>query len=192
MQLREKVKKELISLCTGELAAVISFWFWFFMFKKWLVDPKMMLQIMYPLMVLSFILIQGSIYWFVLFKRMSNPKFLSINVVIIYRIFKIIDVILLCIGILVIVLNYSNIAVTILSVFILLFSIIEWINYYIVRLSYSYNPNVLIGHLKNKTLKKVELQEKSINDKIHFFEQLQAAPMGAACLHVNSIHPDSD
>ena len=154
MQLREKVKKELISLCTGELAAVISFWFWFFMFKKWLVDPKMMLQIMYPLMVLSFILIQGSIYWFVLFKRMSNPKFLSTNVVIIYRIFKIIDVILLCIGILVIVLNYSNIAVTILSVFILLFSIIEWINYYIVRLSYSYNPNVLIGHLKNKTLKK--------------------------------------
>ena len=114
----------------------------------------MMLQIMYPLMVLSFILIQGSIYGFVLFKRMSNPKFLSTNVVIIYRIFKIIDVILLCIGILVIVLNYSNIAVTILSVFILLFSIIEWINYYIVRLSYSYNPNVLIGHLKNKTLKK--------------------------------------
>ena len=109
---------------------------------------------MYPLMVLSFILIQGSIYWFVLFKRMSNPKFLSTNVVIIYRIFKIIDVILLCIGILVIVLNYSNIALTILSVFILLFYIIEWINYYIVRLSYSYNPNVLIGHLKNKTLKK--------------------------------------
>ena len=154
MQLHKKIKKELISLCTGELAAVISFWFCFFMFKKWLVDPKMMLQIMYPLMVLSFILIQGSIYWFVLFKRMSNPKFLSTNVVIIYRIFKIIDVILLCIGILVIVLNYSNIAVTILSVFILLFSIIEWINYYIVRLSYSYNPNVLIGHLKNKTLKK--------------------------------------
>ena len=61
MQLREKIKKELISLCTGELAAVISFWFCFFMFKKWLVDPKMMLQIMYPLMVLSFILIQGSI-----------------------------------------------------------------------------------------------------------------------------------
>ena len=27
MQLREKIKKELISLCTGELAAVISFWF---------------------------------------------------------------------------------------------------------------------------------------------------------------------
>ena len=83
MQLREKIKKELMSLCTGELAAVISFWFCFFMYKKWLVETKMMLQIMYPLMVLSFILIQGSIYWFVLFKRMSNPKFLSTNVVII-------------------------------------------------------------------------------------------------------------
>lgn len=74
MQLREKIKKELISLCTGELAAMISFWFCFFMLKKWLVDPKVMLQIMYPLMVLSFILIQGSIYWFVSFKRMSIPS----------------------------------------------------------------------------------------------------------------------
>ena len=140
----------------------------------------MMLQIMYPLMVLSFILIQGSIYWFVLFKRMSNPKFLSTNVVIIYRIFKIIDVILLCIGILVIVLNYSNIAVTILSVFILLFSIIEWINYYIVRLSYSYNPNVLIGHLKNKTLKKVELQEKLSTQKLFTHKPKRQGKLSAA------------
>lgn len=163
MQLREKIKKELTSLCTGELAAVISFWFCFFMYKKWLVDPKMMIQIMYPLLVVSFILIQGSVYWFVLLRRMSNSKFLLEYIVKIYRIFKIIDIILLCIGILIIVLNYSNIAVTILSVFIWLFSIIEWINYYVVRLSYSYNPNVLIGHFKNKTLKKSRIAREIDN-----------------------------
>ncbi len=31
---KEKVKKELVSLCLGELAAVLSFWFCFFPFEK--------------------------------------------------------------------------------------------------------------------------------------------------------------
>lgn len=154
MQLHEKLKKELTNLCVGELAAVVSFWLCFFTIKVWLVDKKMMILILYPLLVLSFILVQGSVYWFILLRRMSTPKFLSAYVANIYRILKIIDAILLCIGIPIILLNYSNIAVTTLSVFIWLFSIIEWINYYVVRLSYSYNPTVLLRHLKNKTLKK--------------------------------------
>lgn len=144
MQLHKKLKKESANLCIGELAAVASFWWSFFTIKVWLVDKKMMILILYPLLVLSFILIQGSVYWFILLKRMSTLKFRSAYVANIYRILKIIDVILLCIGIPIIILNYSNIAVTTLSVFIWLFSIIEWINYYVVRLSYSYNPKVLI------------------------------------------------
>lgn len=112
------------------------------------------MMILYPLLVLSFILVQGAVYWFILLRRMSTPKFLLAYVGNIYRILKIIDAILLCIGIPIIILNYGNIAVTTFSVFIWLFSVIEWINYYVVRLSYSYNPKVLIRHLKNKTLKK--------------------------------------
>ena len=151
---QEKIKKKLTNLWTGELAAVVAFWLCFFSIKVWLVDTKMVILILYPLVVLSFILLQGSVYWYILLKRMSKPLFLVEYAGNIYGILKMIDVILLCMGVPVILLNHSNIIVTALSIFIWLFSIIEWINYYVVRLSYSYNPMVLIGHLKNKTLKK--------------------------------------
>lgn len=154
---QEKLKKELIRLGTGELAAIVSFWLCFFTIKVWLVDTKMMILILYPLFVLSFILIQGSIYWFILLRRMSNSLFLVKYTGNTYRILKVMDVALLCMGIPIILLNRSNIVVTALSAFIWLFSVIEWINYYIVRLSYSYNPKVLIRHLKNKTLMKSKI-----------------------------------
>ena len=73
---QEKIKKELINLWTGELAAVVAFWMCFFTMKGWLTDPKMMVLVLYPLLILSFILLQGSGYWFILLKRMSNPQFL--------------------------------------------------------------------------------------------------------------------
>ncbi|RKJ62532.1 hypothetical protein D7Y06_17110 [Roseburia sp. 1XD42-69] len=37
------------------------------------------------------------------------------------------------------------------------FALIEWINYYKIRLSYSYNPTILLRHVKNGTLKKSRL-----------------------------------
>ena len=35
---KEKVRKELVSLCLGELAAILSFWFCFFLLKNRLGD----------------------------------------------------------------------------------------------------------------------------------------------------------
>lgn len=151
---QKKLEKELTRLWTGELAAVVAFWFCFFMNKDRLVDDKMMVIILYPLFILSFILIQGSGYWLILLKRMSTPRFMVGYAGKIYKIFKIIDAVLLCAWIPIILLNYSNIIVTAFSIFIWLFCVIEWINYYLVRLSYSLNPMVLIEHMINKTLKK--------------------------------------
>lgn len=151
---QEKIKKELINLWTGELAAVVAFWMCFFTMKGWLTAPKMMVLVLYPLLILSFILLQGSGYWFILLKRMSNPQFLVKHTGKIYRMLRILDLVLLCLGIPVILWNCSKVSVTALSIFILLFALIEWVNYYVVRLSYSYNPMVLIRHLKNGTLKK--------------------------------------
>ena len=59
---KSKIKQELTKLWTGELAAVISFWICFFIFKKWLINTKMLISVIYPLTVLSFILIQGYCY----------------------------------------------------------------------------------------------------------------------------------
>ena len=49
---QKKLEKELTRLWTGELAAVVAFWFCFFMNKDRLVDDKMMVIILYPLFIL--------------------------------------------------------------------------------------------------------------------------------------------
>ena len=152
-----KIKQELTKLWTGELVAVISFWICFFIFKKWLINTKMLISVIYPLTVLSLILIQGSIYWLILLKRLSTPQFAITNTRKVYSILKIVDLILLCVGIPIIILNYVNVTVMISSIFILAFAVIEWINYYKIRLSYSYNPLVLLKHIKNGKLSKSRL-----------------------------------
>ena len=154
---KSKIKHELTKLWTGELVAVISFWICFFIFKKWLINTKMLISVIYPLTVLSLILIQGSIYWLILLKRISMPQFAITNARKIYGILKIVDVILLCLGIPIIILNYVNVTVMISAIFILAFALIEWINYYKIRLSYSYNPLVLLKRIKNGKLSKSRL-----------------------------------
>ena len=158
-----KIKHELTKLWTGELVAVISFWICFFIFKKWLINTKMLISIIYPLTVLSLILIQGSIYWLILLNRLSAPQFAIKNTGKIYNIFKIIDFILLWVGIPILILNYVNVTTMIYAIFILTFALIEWINYYKIRLSYSYNPLVLLKNIKNGKLSKSRLAREIID-----------------------------
>ena len=152
-----KIKQELTKLWTGELVAVISFLICFYIFKKWLINIKMLISVIYPLTVLSLILIQGSIYWLILLKRLSMPQFAITNTRKIYSILKIVDFLLLCLGIPIIILNYVNVTVMISAIFILAFALIEWINYYKIRLSYSYNPLVLLKRIKNGKMSKSRL-----------------------------------
>ena len=159
--LQDKLKKEFTRLWTGELAAVVSFWFCFFCFKinlertfTVILSQEMLISILYQLFVLSIILIQGSIYWLILLKRLSVPQYAKSNTGKIYRVLKIVNVVLLGLGIVIMIINYSNIGVLIISVFIWLFAVIEWINYFEWRLAYSYNPLILLGHIMNGTLSK--------------------------------------
>ena len=158
--LENKIKHELTKLWTGELVAVISFWICFFIFKKWLINTKMLISVIYPLILLSLILIQGSIYWLILLKRISMPQFAITNTKKVYSVLKIVDFLLLCLGIPIIILNYVNVTVMISAIFILAFAVIEWINYYKIRLSYSYNPLVLLKHIKNGKLSKSRLAKE--------------------------------
>ena len=140
---KEKVRKELMSLCLGEFTAVLSIWFCFFLLKNRLGDWMSLITILYPLSLLTFILLQGSIYWAILIRRLSNPQFGSGNVPRIYGGLRILDLILLISGFPVIVWNTQSFQVAILATLIQLFALIEWINYYLIRLSYSLNPLVL-------------------------------------------------
>ena len=140
---KEKVRKELGSLCLGEFTAVLSFWFCFLLLKNRLGDWRSLVTTLYPLSLLTFILLQGSIYWAILIRRLSNPQFGSGNVPRIYGGLRIVDLILLITGFPFIFWNTQSVQVTILATLIQLFALIEWVNYFLVRLSYSLNPLVL-------------------------------------------------
>lgn len=159
----KNLRKELAKLWTGELAAVISFWICFYVVKECFTNTSMILSIIYPLIILSFILIQGSVYWWILLKRLSKPKFAEWNTRKIYSFLKATDIFLICLGLPVIFINSKNAVVMTLAIFIWIFAIIEWVNYYKIRLSYSYNPMILLRNIKNGTLKKSRLAKEIAN-----------------------------
>ncbi|MCY7100567.1 hypothetical protein MK405_02430 [Streptococcus oralis] len=151
---KEKVRKELVSLCFGELAAVLSFWLCFFLLKNRLGDWNGLISILYPLSLLTFILLQGSIYWVILIRRLSKPQFGSGTVPKLYGCFRILDLVLLISGFPFIVWNTQSVQVTILATLIQLFALIEWVNYFLLRLSYSLNPLVLWKRITKGKLEK--------------------------------------
>ena len=157
---KEKVRKELMSLCLGELTAVLSFWFCFFLLKNRLGDWKELVTILYPLSLLTFILLQGSIYWAILIIRLSKPQFGSGSVPKLYGGFRILDLVLFISGFPFIVWNTQSFQVAILAMLIQLFALIEWINYFLVRLSYSLNPLVLWKRITKGKLEKSRIAKE--------------------------------
>lgn len=157
---KEKVRKELVSLCLGEFTAVLSIWFCFFLLKNRLGDWRSLFSILYPLSLLTFILLQGSIYWAILIRRLSNPEFGSGNVPRIYGGLRILDLILLISGFPFIVWNTQSVQLAILATLIELFAFIEWLNYYLVRLSYSLNPLILWKRITKGKLEKSRITKE--------------------------------
>ena len=60
--MKKLMKQKLTSLATGELVAVLVFWMNFFLLKKWILTTGALISISFSLFVLSFILIQGSVF----------------------------------------------------------------------------------------------------------------------------------
>ena len=157
---KEKVKKELVSLCLGEFTAVLSFWFCFFLLKNRLGEVNSLVSILYPLSLLTFILLQGSIYWAILIRRLSKPQFGSGTVPKIYGCFRILDPVLLISGFPFIFWNTQSFQVAILATLIELFALIEWVNYFLVRLSYNLNPLVLWKRITKGKLEKSRIAKE--------------------------------
>ena len=157
---KEKVRKELVSLCLGEFTAVLSFWFCFFLLKNRLADWNSLVTILYPLSLLTFILLQGSIYWAILIRRLSNAQFGNGNVPKIYSVLRILDLVLLISGFPFIVWNTQSVQVAVLATLIQLFALIEWVNYFLLRLSYSLNPLVLWKRITKGKLEKSRIAKE--------------------------------
>lgn len=157
---KEKVRKELVSLCLGEFTAVLSFWLCFFLLKNRLGDWNGLISILYPLSLLTFILLQGSIYWAILIRRLSKLQFGSGTVPKLYGCFRILDLVLLISGFPFIVWNTQSVRVAIIATLIQLFALIEWINYFLLRLSYSLNPLVLWKRIAKGKLEKSRIAKE--------------------------------
>ena len=155
-----KIQKELVSLCLGELTAVLSFWLCFFLLKNRLGDWNSLVTILYPLSLLTFILLQGSIYWAILIRKLSKFQFGSASVPKLYGGFRILDLILLISGFSFIVWNTQSVQVAVLAALIQLFALIEWVNYFLVRLSYSLNPLVLWRRIAKGKLEKSRIAKE--------------------------------
>lgn len=160
IHLKRHMKRKLINLAIGELVSVVVFWLNFFVFKELIVTTKALISVSFSLLILSFILIQGAVFWCILIKRLSKPKFGERYIGRIYNVLKKLDIILLVIGILVIVATYSIAYVMILSFMIWLFAVIEWINYYKLQLSYDINPTVLFKYIRQRKLKKSKIAKE--------------------------------
>lgn len=157
---KEKVRRELVSLCLGEFTAVLSIWFCLFLLKNRLGDWRSLVSILYPLSLLTFILLQGSIYWAILIRRLSNPQFGSSSVPKLFGVLRILDLVLLISGFPFIVWNTQSVHVAILATLIQLFALIEWVNYFLLRLSYSLNPLVLWKRITKGKLEKSRIAKE--------------------------------
>jgi len=90
----------------------------------------------------------------------KDPRFAERYTGKIYRILKILDLILLGVGALIIILNYSEFPTSIISLAIWFFAIIEWINYFKWQLSYSLNPAVLLKYILQRKLRKSKIAKE--------------------------------
>ena len=154
------IKQKLYSLASGELVALAVFWLNFFLFKKWLTTPQALIAIAYPLLLVSLILLQGSLYWWILIKRLRKPNFAIKQTDRIYGLLRQIDLILLALGIPVILIKFSSWPVSLIAVAIWLFALIEWINYFHWQLSYSLDPLVLLSKVAKRKLRKSKIAKE--------------------------------
>jgi hypothetical protein len=161
--LKKRLEIELKRLWSGEVAAVGIFWLCFFQFSKLEIGRNLMKSTVYPLFTLSLILVQGAFYWWILYKRLTGVTAFAEKAGQIYRVLKLIDIALLCLGLPMMILTHNHWFSTIIGIFILMFAFIEWVNYYKFRLSYNLNPLVLLRKLKNKTLVKSKLAKEIEN-----------------------------
>lgn len=153
--MKKMIKKELIKLSTGELASVLVFWLCYFMWFK-----ENTIHVIYPLSVLCLILLQGSIYWFICLIRVIDKNIVFKRTGKYYFILKYIDVLLMLGYIPVLMISPTvKFKYYFWGVFLILFALIEFTNYFLFRLSYK-NVAILISQIKTGRLRKSKLAKE--------------------------------
>ena len=140
--MHKKMKKKFLSLWTGEFTATILFalvWMQYLALFEWADSYLSSFSTLYAFALLEFILLQGSYYWFLKWKQLKRKDYshLSYGQLRLFSWFKKMNLFLIGIGFLVLI--YQVIVFPLefyWFLFLYLFAIIEYINYYHIRLSY--------------------------------------------------------
>lgn len=130
--------RKLHSLFWGELLSCIMFPILYFMWTDFSV-AKLNLTTIFNLFILAIILLEGALYWRLILNKIRGIRVVNRYVVgKIYHIFKIINIVLLIFSAVVIIFTLTTstkyqIAVQLILYF---FSLVEYVNYFHIRLSY--------------------------------------------------------
>ena len=147
----KRLKKKLLNLAIGELAALVIF---IFVYRTFDLGKASLIAFSY----LVFILLQGSLYWFYRYILIVRKRKINSKMIKFLKFFRIMNIIaIIQIGMAVPLIR-STIFDLMAALGIFLFGVVEYINYYWYRLSYG-KSGFNIKTLLNTKLKKSSIHK---------------------------------
>lgn len=140
--MRKKMEKKYYSLFTGELSAGIVFvaiWIMFLMKKSEINTFLTSYYSVYAFVLLEFVLLQGSLYWYLKLKQARKNSFTKLpnSTLKIFSIFKKVNLLLFIIGAILLIIQVVTLRTEMFwYAMIYVFALVEYINYFYIRLSY--------------------------------------------------------
>jgi len=140
--MQKRLNKKLASLYKGELFAVFTFalmWILYIQLFEWSVPYLTSYSSLYAFLLLEFILIQGSYYWYLKLKQVQQNDYTALpnGQLRTFMNFKRLNSWLILIGLFILIYQFISKPIELYwFVFLFLFAVVEHVNYYYVRLSY--------------------------------------------------------
>lgn len=161
----QRLTKKLFSLFTGELTATIMFavvWLMFLNTHEWVNPYLSSFGPLFSFLLLEFLLIQGSYYWFLKWRQAKQRDFSYLpeyQLKLFHRLKKV-NLFLLGIGFVLVIYELIIFPKEFYwFLFLYLFALVEYINYYHVRLSYQ-SIKEMKGFMRHKKFRKSKLAEE--------------------------------
>lgn len=163
--MHQKLTKKLFKLFTGELTATIMFggvWLLFLRMHEWANPYFTSFPPLYAFLFLEFLLLQGSYYWYLKWRQAKHRDFtiLPDYHLKFFRILKRVNLFLIGVGFVILIyesINHSKAYYW--TLFLYLFALAEYINYYYIRLSYQ-SVDEMKDFLRHRKLRRSKLAEE--------------------------------
>ena len=163
--MHHKITKKLFNLFAGELTALIVFagvWLMFLSIHEWTKPYLTSFTPLFAFLLLEFLLLQGSYYWYLKWRQVKRRDFsiLPDHQLKLFRVLKRVNLFLLGVGFVLVIYELINYPKEFFwFLFLYLFALAEYINYYLVRLSYQ-TMEEMKEFMQHRKLRKSKLAEE--------------------------------